>query len=399
MPSTIQPTEPILAGLYHPSRAVMIGGEIGAELLRTVTPRILELRAQPAEPITVLIDSPGGSLIAMNQLMTLLGLHGDDDESPEIVTLATGTAASCAADLLAAGRPASAMQSAVIHFHGTRAFHTELTEEGAQYQGVELNRGNNQSALWLAQEMFPRMLDTLARVSRDPSAYDTRTPMFVDRLAAGEDPVRNRLALLAEAIHAELPEGPDEMVEEAVASFLRFQKLRAECGEPKYKPAKALLDTLKDLPPQERDRGEHRLRVVNYLLTRMVEGEADPIVDGADLAGVARYLDHYADWSEKYFQDELLLATLEHGELFFAGDELKEARRIAKEGEGNRPDTIEQFGELVGKAYRRAEPFWAFTLSIALSLQHGEHALDAESAWWLGLLDVVVGTELDRRRR
>ena len=42
-------------------------------------------------------------------------------------------------------------------------------------------------------------------------------------------------------------------------------------------------------------------------------------------------------------------------------------------------------------------PKWAFSLGLARVFQHEEIELDPVSAWWLGLIDHVLGTALDRR--
>ena len=76
---------------------------------------------------------------------------------------------------------------------------------------------------------------------------------------------------------------------------------------------------------------------------------------------------------------------------------MSEVKRISKKGDSNPRGQIERFDELVEKAYQQAEPLWAFTLALSRGLYCGEYSLDPEDAWWLGLLDFVLDSNLDRR--
>ena len=359
----------VLSDLYRPLRSLMIGDTVDEALVQELRARLLELRSASDEPITLLIDSPGGGPMGATDLVSLLGSGANAGDGPELRTLVTGIAGGCAADLLVAGDLAAALASAQIDLHG---------EE------------NGRSGAWLARKMFPRMLDTLKRVTPHSARYAAATDMFTDEVDAGMDRALHGLSLLAGAMWTELPDGPDEIVQDAVADLLRFRVLREECEKPTYSPPGALLDTLEHLDPAVRAEGEHRLRVLNVLLARFLDADDDPVVNADKLSEAARYLDYYADWSPTHFRNELLPTVLAHGEVFFAKDEAEEIRQLVSAG-GERIDA------LVDRAYRNAEPLWAFTLSIARSLREDGITFDGVSAWWLGLLDVVVGTDLDRR--
>jgi hypothetical protein len=357
----------VLSDLYTPLRSVMVGGAIDASLVREIEEQILAFRRASNEPITVLIDSPGGSAA----LLELLG-PGESGENPaQIRTLATGLAEGAAADLLVAGDLAAALVSSRIRL---------LPDE------------NGPGHAWLAHRIFPRMLDTLARVSPYPTRYGPAADMFADEMDAGLDRGLHSLSLLAGALWIELPAGPDEMIQDAVADLLRFRVVREECEKPNYSPPEALLETLSHLDPVMRAEGEHRLRVLHFLLARFMDADDDPLVNADALSEAARYLDYYADWSSRHFRNDLLAGVLAHGQVFFAPGELDEIRRLAAAGD-------EGIAEAADRAYRSVEPFWAFTLSLARSLREEAEPLDAVSAWWLGLLDVVVGTDLDRREK
>ena len=62
----------------NPSRSVQVVGKIDRDLLARVTPQILKLQAQSREPITVYIDSNGGSVAAVETLLSLLRVSDQD---------------------------------------------------------------------------------------------------------------------------------------------------------------------------------------------------------------------------------------------------------------------------------------------------------------------------------
>lgn len=90
-----------LADRLLQTRCVLIGRTIDDELTAQIVPQLLLLdREKPGRPITMLINSPGGSVtagLAIHDVMTSI-------PSP-VSTVATGLAASMAQILLVAGEP------------------------------------------------------------------------------------------------------------------------------------------------------------------------------------------------------------------------------------------------------------------------------------------------------
>lgn len=104
----------------NPSRRLIVTGDIRQDLLEKVTPEILGLRANGNDPITVYIDSLGGSTRISAVISNLLRTSDQNSESPRVITVVTGSAASAAADLLASGDYALAYPESWIYYHGTR---------------------------------------------------------------------------------------------------------------------------------------------------------------------------------------------------------------------------------------------------------------------------------------
>jgi ATP-dependent protease ClpP protease subunit len=104
----------------NPTRSILVGGEINAQLLLQLTPKILELRSASGEPITVYIDSNGGSVRIADMIRGLLNAPDQNGSRCRIITVSTGHAESAAADLLATGDYAIAYPHCSIWYHGTR---------------------------------------------------------------------------------------------------------------------------------------------------------------------------------------------------------------------------------------------------------------------------------------
>ena len=84
----------------NPARAIFVLGLIDQPLIERLTPQIVTLCSQNREPITVYIDSRGGSVASAESILRLLQSTDQDGASPcRLITVVTGHAASAAADL------------------------------------------------------------------------------------------------------------------------------------------------------------------------------------------------------------------------------------------------------------------------------------------------------------
>lgn len=99
----------------NPQRAIYVTGLIDDALVSRLTPQILRLQSVNRFPISVYIDSPGGSVSSMETILRLLNLTDQDSSGPT-------RAASAAADLLSSGDYALAFPNSSILYHGLRTF-------------------------------------------------------------------------------------------------------------------------------------------------------------------------------------------------------------------------------------------------------------------------------------
>jgi hypothetical protein len=375
----------------------MIGGPIDDDLAVEVTPRILELKALPEKPVILLVDSPGGRIDRTAQLMDLLFLEDRRGKRSPVLAVVTGHAQSAAADLVTAADFAAAFPRSTILCHGLRYFETELTEEGSLEHGTNLNRLNAETAKWLAARIFRRMLDTYRRVEPQFGAIAGIAGRYTEVLGVTWSSDVVDIGRLAAAIWRELPAGLDEIVDRAVGSMGSVSFLRREIGgDAKGIPA-YLDENIRKATAERQADLRHGFRVLTALLGSRIDADPEFELDFETLVDVASEFTYYVESTSPQFEDEQLFATLDDAELFFGPKDLEDVTKIAERGDDNSPFELKRFDEIVARAYQRAEPLWAFSLGLARVFQHEEIELDPVSAWWLGLIDHVLGTALDRR--
>lgn len=105
----------------NPDRAIWIDGEINKALENRLRPEILELTSRSRDPITVFIDSDGGSPAVGQRILDVLRSTNKESATPcRIITVAVSRARSIAADILSAGDFAIADPRSKLLYHGTK---------------------------------------------------------------------------------------------------------------------------------------------------------------------------------------------------------------------------------------------------------------------------------------
>jgi len=118
------------------ARAVWIQGELNQSLLNRVEPEIQAFTGQSTDPITLFIDSTGGSTVVCQRILNLLS-------SCRIITVACQRAVSAAADLLSSGDLAIALPGSRLLYHGTIIDSPKpITSEWASSLAAALRKSN-----------------------------------------------------------------------------------------------------------------------------------------------------------------------------------------------------------------------------------------------------------------
>jgi len=361
----------------NPERAIHVLALINADLLARLTPQITTLRAAGGTPITVYIDSPGGSTFYADALVTLLRAPDHDGRRSHLTTVVTHRAASAAADLLISGDYAIAFPDALVHYHGTRSTADGVTVEGAHQIAGHLQSANERFALRLARRIISRLLFLLtvhrSEIDLDPQGTDLSSPVAVF------------VSLLARKLR-ELDPSYARIVEEARAMQLETNALVLGVS------AKVSADQ-SDTP--DTTPAETQARLVKALLDYELARPARPSHWSLLNGGFEELRQHFlqlADFLVGEHNQHRERLVRDYGTFMLSKDELTEYRTLSSNTEAATKWLDEKAGP------RMAE-FWYFVLCLCRRLQRGENPFDAIASYWLGMVDEVLGSGLPCSRQ
>lgn len=350
------------------SRSIFATGTFNQELIDRLTPQIRSLRAQGNQPITVYVDSPGGSTRLGGVLASLLRCPGQDELAPRIITVVTGSAHSAAADLLAAGDYAIAYPEAQVHYHGTRQYLEEgITLEAAQTIADDLQAANEFFAIRLAERSVERfMFLFLCQRASFPKA---RTEL---NLSDAPD-VDVFGAILRRELSFHLRRLPQQALED-------------------YKGATELSRFIWErLDVKGRDWGDIEADVFRFILDYELarnKGRHWTLTRGGLAKAVGDFV-MFNDFNFGPHRQFLKKFVAKRWRLYVTDQEKQELEaRFEKEGHEKLLEHMEM----------RMEPLWHFVYSLCKRLQQSENPLSATDAYWLGIVDEVLGTQLPNVR-
>jgi ATP-dependent protease ClpP protease subunit len=351
-----------------PNRAVYILGAITQETVEKLTPEILKMQAAAREPITLYVDSPGGETRSADALVRLLRTGTQDDPSPcRLITVVTTTAASAAADLLASGDYALAYPHSKILCHGVRQGADVLTREQAMLLAQTLASSNEGFALELARNCIYRFIfrfvflqeefDAIRQRENDFSLSPSRCMTFAlqNRVSA---PLHN---LLWSSFNQS---GELDILDAYVSKNLQAHDLSF------LPPPEFEVLVLKGILDHELE----NLKARNYPPWSLTQRFGD-IEEKLQLL-VDKHGHHHT---------HMIRALCERwGNFFLTDGETQEYESKADEDK-------EEW--LLGTVQERLRPLWSFFVSLCRQLQKQDHWLSSQDAYWLGLIDEVIGRD------
>lgn len=356
----------------NPDRAIYVQGEIDQALVNDLTPKIIKLKHGTLEPLSVYIDSPGGDPSLMETLLKLLLASNQDSvERCRVLTVVTSQAASAAADLLSSGDYALAYPGGSLLYHGVRlrpaSLKSPLTHEWTSVLTDYLRERNNVYAMQLSEKIVGRFMFrfVLSKSRFDQIRAEYEYPDLSD--------LGCFLILLVDKL---TPQG-NKVLTQARERYERYNKLlrwiAAEENRRNKRRKKPLSNAevealrIKSIVEFEfknnegnekwsfQSDGMNSLTDDFFLLNQYV---------GVSLQGTFKALaSRYADF---------MMTPEEKQELL----KVSEAERDIKKAEKVEPLFF---------------PLWSFFMSFCYALQHGENELTAKDAYWLGLIDEVIG--------
>jgi ATP-dependent protease ClpP protease subunit len=400
------------------NRAIHIDTAIDDMLLKTLTPRILKLKQESTDPITIGIDSPGGNIAAMLSLLGLLQAPDQDGNYIEIYTVSTNKAFSAAASLLAFGDYSVAFPHSKILCHDVRYSGIEhVTPSKALRTARELERGNVEFSLKLAHKIRRRIIWVY---------IDLQNKFYK---------VRERYSQFAEKQDAEFSEvlSSIENISIDIVGFALtlFSKLSNPIGNEIAIGALHLLNSWMQIDKIERQLfiddkvnkdSNYLIKVMNDLVIGIrnmnlgiqeSDESPEPIqVDGLSesaqkdiklfLEVIARRfaIDKYPDIShdvlDSVIEDFAFIKEIRSSQhvqaitkLILDTDTIFFGGSIKTELDNAKDDTDR--GRILAPVYPQARMLWFYIVSLCRCLCSGEHLLTPYDAQLLGFVDEVLG--------
>lgn len=354
----------------NPDRAIHITGPIDQGLVYRLIPDIMRLRGDCSQHITVYIDSPGGNIRFADQILSMLRSRNQDGKRCRIVTVAVNSAHSAAAGLLAQGDYAIAYPHAVIHCHGTRTSRDEITSDEANSLAARLRELDNDYAIRLAMKSVERMLFRYG--IRQGDLHKAQEEFKKENNGKEADD----LGLFATDIGSLLSSELRHLPNQAYKRYRRVLEMKNKIFE-------------KPMPDELQDQPIAKFEAV--ILSRILDYE----LDNQDLklwnlssGGLEEMVLHFYDFKDYLIgsHTKKLIGKVKHFASMFLSQELREEYAKLLESDKNAAKVwMEQ------RVRPLLEPMCYYVACVCRILYSDEHPLGAEDAYWLGLIDEVIG--------
>jgi ATP-dependent protease ClpP protease subunit len=352
----------------NPARGIWVQGVIDQGLVDRLTPQIIALQNQTRDPITVFIDSRGGSTFLGETIRRLLTSSDQDGSAPcRIVTVVTTRAASAAADLLSYGDYAIAHPGATVFYHGVRyALDDPLTLEKASEFAESLRWRNDLYAMGLAKRSVKRFVFRYAMA---------RSGFEVFRNQTGNEKLDDLQCFLG-MINEKLSEPAMNALKQAKKRYERYEDLvdRVVHRSSKHKRFRQ--------PKRPADFEAVVLKeVIDAVAARNKDSEWT-----FRRAGLTQLSDDFLllfEYLSSYDGEDLQAVCNRWGNFFLTQPEQAELKAVEDEQQ-RQARRLEKLKPIL-------RPVWLFFVALCHSLQEGEHDLTATDACWLGLVDEVIG--------
>jgi ATP-dependent protease ClpP protease subunit len=388
--------------LINYQRAIFVQGNLDDNLVANLTPKIVSLRKNSRSPITVFIDSPGGSVTSAEIIRGLLKTPDQMGRTCWVNTVVTGQACSAGADLLASGDYIISYPNAYIHFHGIRARAEEITVEQAGNLQEELMSLNKSTAVRLAVTVFDRMLLNYLKVRAQlhlmRDVLGDQLDNFNILLGDGTIDVPAFIFYLLEKVKEPYKNILIDCIHKTSKMSLIVKKFQEEAENQRQLPP-IVRATLKKVGEEEESESKmsisEELILLNVLLANKIKENPNWRLTTQD----------FNELEQDFLQlnamidagDEVCDRLRKFVDLFMPPKDQKFFQKYTYEDTCD-PKIKAKVDEILDRAYAKIEPLWSFSLSLCRSLSIGENPISPGDAWWLGLIDEVLGSPSLTRR-
>jgi len=399
-------------------RAIHISSVIDDALLKELTPIILQMKQESSDPITVGIDSHGGSVAAMDSLLGLLQSPDQDGRCTSIYTAATNRAYSAAASLLAFGDYAVAFPHSRILYHDLRYSGIEdVTPSKALQTARELERGNVAFSLKLANQIRGRLIWVYIDMKREFDDVRTRYESFAKRYDdafAESHPQRQKTMVdvvgFSLALYQRLSPPADEEIAiralDLLKSWMEIETIesRLSSRHPEderlpdlVKGINALVSEIRSMgsasraapnnpEPEQQDgldeNAQSDIKLLLEVLARRFARDKGLSIGGKGLDLIMEDFSFIKDINSNEQVRAITKMMIDYDQLFFG-------RPIADEIKGAKDHS--ERAKIMEPVYPQARMLWYYIVLICRCLCEGDHLLTPGDAQLLGLVDEVLG--------
>jgi ATP-dependent protease ClpP protease subunit len=358
------------ASLYRPSfdRSVKIIGEFNDSLAASALPEILKFRLESNDPITVFIHSPGGQVNTLEAIERALQTTHYDVPAPRIITVAVGDVSSAAANLLVLGDYAIVYPVSELLFHGVRVGEVQVTSEGAQNMAARLAKLNRKISQRIALRIMPRIMFRFLQLrhglkKKGPLTHDECVMLFEKAIAAKVGTAARRLLR---------------------RTYSKVENALTLSGKivPKIKFSKTFSTKT------------HDAKVLKAVLKHELANAKDPDWS-LDEAGIQQLVDDYLllrSWHITQTEGPFFWAVARYGPDCFSQAQAESYKKIKQTNEG------EALNFLHSIAAPWIAKMWYFAVTLSRNLLVNENLISSGDAYWLGLVDEVMGLKLKCER-
>ncbi|CAH2897961.1 MAG: hypothetical protein PCALPYG88_1901 [uncultured Paraburkholderia sp.] len=388
-------------------RAIFIDSPIDDDLVKRLTPTILQLRQESQEPITVGIDSPGGSLEALETLVGLLKGPNQDGSNGKIITVCTGKAYSAAANLMAFGDWSVALKHSKILYHDVRYIGIEdLTPEIAARTATELKEHNERFALRLADEIVYRLVWNYVSLEEkfedSRKRYPLTTKRYTEHLGPRAEVPKNEAAIdmvgFSVTLYRLLSRASEDIVQNVMRALAEWSKLTSIAAQANCYGEDGLLTGTKALfaklasddnqADEKFSRHEDQLKLLLCVAASNAANNKRSSPESFEM------------FYEKMMASFWAIHTMndsKHAHRITAV--MKSISLLFKDGNESEDGSSKEEENYSQDAHPYAQLFWFFCVLLCRELCSGDHLLTPRDAQLLGLIDEVAGgTTLQSRR-
>jgi len=338
-----------------------------------LTPEINRLRLSCLDPVTIYIDSPGGSPFHAEHIRQLIQAPNPDGGRCRVITVVTGTAASAAADMLAFGNYAIAFPHSFILYHGFRtSADSTLTYEGASSLASSLQESNECYAVRLARCAFPRFCFRMSQFKDELQQY------------IGQPAVRMTLSI------EQLIGSLTKKISSTNAGLIREAAQKQELIE---NLTRSVTKHLGRRNIEKLSYAEFEAELLKGIINHKTRSHKDEhwSLSGQGLAEVSNDFKLLHDFHFGSQKRDLERFSKTLGKLFLRENERQEYEQLKLDEAG-------QLAWLKERVEKRLHPLWYFVVSFSRLFQTTDYSLQPDEAYWLGLIDEVRGSGLPNIR-